>query len=96
MYKLKVPDTIAAFVRKLHPSIKQNIRFALNAILSDPCCGKSLKDELGDLRSYRIKRYRIIYRIHLKDKVIAIVAIGPRRDIYKETFRIISKEKKGK
>ena len=55
------------------------------------CIGKSLKDELEGLRSYRISRFRIIYRISA-NQIIEVVAIGPRQPIYEETYRIIKKE----
>jgi len=62
-------------------------------IIDDPYCGKPLKDELDGLRSMRVKRFRIIYRLVIPDKEIEIVAIGPRKSIYEETYCIISKEK---
>ncbi|NOR24838.1 MAG: hypothetical protein GQ542_10695 [Desulforhopalus sp.] len=46
------------------------------------------------LRSYRIKRYRVIYRIVAPKKILEIIAIGPRKNIYEETFKIISREVK--
>lgn len=89
-YGLRVPDEVAELVRCLHPQLKAGIKAALKNILDDPACGKALKDELDGLRSYRFKRFRIIYKIAAEG--IAIVAIGPRRYIYEETFRIISRE----
>jgi mRNA interferase RelE/StbE len=59
--------------------------------VTEPESGRSLKDELVGLRSYRISRFRIIYRISSK-KIIDIVAVGPRKTIYEETYRIIKKE----
>ena len=88
--KLRVPDDVAALVRHCHPRLKAKIKAALQDILSNPSCGKALKDELEGLRSYRVRRFRIIYRVDRG--TAAIVAIGPRRFIYEETFRIISKE----
>jgi mRNA interferase RelE/StbE len=90
-YKLRVPDHIVAFVRNLHPLLKKRIKSALKKITDDPYCGKALKNELSGLRSCRIKRFRIIYRISSKTQ-ISIVAIGPRKSIYEETFRIISRQ----
>ena len=89
-FVLKVPDDVAAVLKKLHPVIKSHIRSGLRAILEDPHSGKTLKDELKGLRSYRVKRYRIIYRVRLKKQHIEIITIGPRRIIYEETFRTIS------
>lgn len=86
--KLRVPDKVAELVRHLHPELKSAVKAAITEILEDPLCGKALKDELDSLRSYRIKKFRIIYLI--ERKWIDIVTIGPRKRIYEETFRIIS------
>ena len=86
-----MPDEIVAFIRGWHPQLKRKIRTGLQHILTEPGSGKSLKEELEGLRSYRISRFRIIYRISSK-KTIDIVAVGPRKTIYKETYRIIKKE----
>ena len=91
-YKFRLPDDIVELVRKLHPTLKANIRQALTLIGQNPSAGKLLKDELADLRSYRVKKYQIIYRFFDQDKILEIVAIGPRKRIYEETFHIISKE----
>jgi mRNA interferase RelE/StbE len=77
----------------MHPVLKKRIKLAFNKILKDPYSGKALKEELDGLRSFRIKRFRIIYKVSLK-KVISIIALGPRKYIYEETFRIIKKNKK--
>ena len=88
---LRVPDDVASVLKKLHPVIKSHIRSGLRKILEDPYSGKALKDMLKDLRSYRVKRYRIIYRIRPKMRRIEIVAIGPRKIIYEETFRLLAR-----
>ena len=89
--KLRVPDEIVDFIRGCHPQLKRKIRAGLQHIVTKPEAGKSLKDELVGLKSYRISRFRIIYRISSK-QIIDIVAIGPRKTIYEETYRIIKKE----
>ncbi len=86
--KLRVPDEVAELLRHFHPKLKAAVKAGLKEILANPECGKALKDDLDGLRSYRIKTFRIIYRI--EERSIDIVAIGPRRRIYEETFRIIS------
>ena len=93
-YKLRVPDEIVGLIQNMHPHLKKKIRGSLETILSEPHSGKGLKDELAGLRSFQVSRFRIIYRIS-KRKHIEVVAIGPRERIYKETFRIISKEGEG-
>ena len=91
-HKLRVPDEIVSLIRGMHPVLKKRIKLAFNEILKDPYCGKALKEELDGLRSFRIKRFRIIYKVSLKKK-ISIIALGPRKYIYEETFRIISKDR---
>lgn len=92
--KLTIPDDVAALVRTLHPHIKKKVKSSLQYILSDPHSGKALTDELKGLRSFRVGRFRIIYRTADR-KEIEIVAIGPRERIYEDTYRIIGKEQKG-
>jgi len=89
--KLRVPDEVVALIRGCHPLLKRKFRAGLRQILTEPESGKSLKDELEGLMSYRIGRFRIIYRISSK-RIIDIVAVGPRKNIYEETYRIIKKE----
>jgi mRNA interferase RelE/StbE len=88
MRKLRVPDTVAKLIRNLHPHLKKKVRASLQAIVSDPYSGKLLRDELAGLRSLRVSRFRIIYRISDKN-LIEVVAIGPRENIYEETFRLL-------
>ena len=63
--------------------------------MDQPEVGKALKDELAGLRSFRVGRFRIIYRISSK-RQIDLVALGPRVRIYEETYRLVKKEGKGK
>jgi mRNA interferase RelE/StbE len=90
-YKLRVPDGVARLVRNMHPQLKKKVKASLKNITSDPDVGKSLKDELSGLRSFRVSKFRIIYRVSLK-KEIEIISIGPREHIYRETFRLLKKE----
>jgi mRNA interferase RelE/StbE len=91
--KLRVPDHIVSLIRKSHPDIRKKIRAGLEYIQKDPQTGKSLKADLEGLKSYRVGKFRIIYRISTKN-IIEIVAMGPRAAIYEETYRIIKKRDK--
>ena len=92
VYRLRIPDRIAELVRHMHPHLKRKIKTSLDAMLSEPNLGKALKEELAGLRSVRVSRFRIIYRVIEKNE-IEIVAIGPRQRIYEETFRIVKTKK---
>ena len=89
--KLRVPQDVSNLVRGAHPHIKRKLRAALEHIRSEPEVGKTLRDELLGPRSYRLGRIRIIYRV-TKPGVIDIVAIGPRKTIYEETFRLVKRQ----
>ena len=80
-------------IRGMHPEIKRKVRFALKPILEDPSAGKPLKEELAGLYSYRIGRIRIIYRT-VAGRIIEMVTIGPRKSIYRETYRLVKKDAK--
>ena len=84
--RVRVPHEVSALVRGLHPALKRKVRVALQAILDDPYAGKALCNELQGLRSYRVGRFRIIYRLR---RDVELVAIGPRDSIYLETYRRI-------
>ena len=90
-YKIKTSDEIANLIRGTHPHLKKKIRSALTIIVNNPDIGKSLRDELTGLKSYRVSTFRIIYRISSR-QCIELIAIGPRKTIYEETYRLIKKE----
>jgi mRNA interferase RelE/StbE len=70
---------------------KKKVRAALTNIIGKPMCGKPLKEELAGLRSYRLGKFRIVHRI-ANERLIEIVAIGPRKNIYEETYRLVQRE----
>ena len=64
--------------------LKRKVRAALEVLIRDPYGGKALRNGLQGLRSYRVGRFRIIYRLR---EDIEVVAFGPRDSIYVETYR---------
>lgn len=88
-YLLRMPVETADLIRSMHPVLKKKIKSGLKAILENPCIGKALRNELAGLRSYRVSRFRIIYRAAKNE--VEIVAVGPRIRIYGETYRLLQK-----
>lgn len=88
IHRLRVPADVVELIRGLHPDIKQKIRVALEQIMAEPHSGKALRDELDGLRSFRVGKFRIIYR-QTANRLIELVAVGPRETIYAETYRRI-------
>lgn len=91
--RLKMSDETAGLVRTLHPDLKRKIKAALQAVLNDPLSGKALKNELEGLQSFKVGKFRVVYRTVTNKDIIEIVAIGPRKTIYEETLRLLKKEK---
>ena len=91
-HTLRMPEETAALIRGMHPELKKKIKAGLKAILAGPDTGKMLRDELAGLRSMRVSKLRIIYRVSKKE--LQIVAVGPRIRIYDETYRLLQKEKR--
>jgi len=71
------------FYKKLEKTVKARVREALIIIENQPYTGKRLHGELKENYSMRIGKTRIIYTISEKDKTIHIIAIGPRKTIYR-------------
>lgn len=92
LHKLRVPEDLAALIRGLHPELKSKVRVALELILAEPDRGKPLTEELAGLRSFRIGKFRLIYRLHRRH--VELLAFGARERIYEETYRLIARQEK--
>ena len=92
IWNVRVPAPLVAMVRTLHPDLKRKVKASFATISLTPRAGKSLRDELEGLRTLRVSRFRIIYRILHEERTVEIVAIGPRENIYEETYRLIGRD----
>jgi mRNA interferase RelE/StbE len=90
--RLRISGGTAAMVRSLHPDLKRKIKAALQAILTDSQAGKSLKDELEGFKSFKVGKFRVVYKRPSDEEIVEIVAIGPRKTIYEETLRLLKKQ----
>lgn len=88
--RFRVPAEVARLVAGLHPDLKKKLRAALERIARDPREGKALQGELAGLRSLRVARFRVVYRMPVRS-AIELVAIGPRDRIYEETLRLVGR-----
>jgi mRNA-degrading endonuclease RelE of RelBE toxin-antitoxin system len=94
-YRIEMPRMLRDLIRYLPPELKAKVKEALRSISDDPHRAKELRDELVGLRSYRVARSRVIYRII--GSMVQIVALGPRTDIYERAAAELSKRlRKGK
>jgi len=88
-YRLVIPPSVEQTLAHLSPSLKKKIRSALEEIRENPFLGKPLKDELKGLWSYRVSRYRIIYRVQHHLIEIQIIDVALRSVIYEHIVAAI-------
>jgi mRNA-degrading endonuclease RelE of RelBE toxin-antitoxin system len=79
-FRLDMAQAVRGLLIQLPPPFKQKVKLAFHALAEDPYQANPLKDELAGLRSFRVMRSRIIFRI--KGSFVEIVAFGPRKDNY--------------
>ena len=83
---------MAEVICSLLPDLKRFIKAAVRRIATDPECGESLLRQFDGLRKYRVRRFRIVYAINRKKRVIRLMAVGHRRHVYEElTVRLTGK-----
>jgi mRNA-degrading endonuclease RelE of RelBE toxin-antitoxin system len=83
-YRVRYTPVAAARIRKLHPDVKREIKAGIRNLCDRPLEGRPLQYELSGYRSYRIRIYRVIYRLNEEETSVDIIFVGPRRDIYEE------------
>ena len=83
-FRPDIPAHVAEVIRSLHPDLKRSIKAAVRAIATDPECGESLLRELNGLWKYRVRRFRIVYAVDRKTRVIRLMAVGHRQHVYEE------------
>jgi mRNA interferase RelE/StbE len=93
IWRLSVTPKVQESLPALPPSIKRYVRQALEEISRDPWTGKPLRDELSGLRSFRVRRLRVIYKLREDTRTVMVVGVGSRETIYKETASEIHPKK---
>jgi len=83
-YRPDIPPHVAEVIRYFPPDVKRGIKAALRALSGGSATGEPLQRELEELLKYRVKRYRIVYALDRRRKIVRIVAIGHRRGVYEE------------
>ena len=79
-------------IASLPPEIKRLVRSTIDELLTKQELGTELTGELDGYRSYRVRRYRIIYRVNEKESCLEVYHVGHRRDVY-ETLRSVLSRK---
>ncbi len=91
-YHLIYSQTSHDQVRSLHPDIKSLVKRKIQELKQNPFVGKALEKDLSGYRSFRAKRYRIIYKIVREENTVQIHYVGHRKDIYEVFREIVTKQ----
>ena len=96
MFRADIPPHVSEVIRHLSPDLKPSIKAAVRALCVNPSEGAPLVKKLEGLWKYRVSRFRIVYAIDRRRKVIRVMAVGHRRSVYEEVTKHLSERKKGK
>jgi mRNA interferase RelE/StbE len=78
----RIAPSVAEIIAHLPPAVKHDIRAAVRLLSVDPHVGEPLQRELRGLWKYRVRSFRVVYRLIPEQHVLQIVAVGHRRTIY--------------
>lgn len=81
-FRPDIPLHVAEVIRSLHPDLKRSIKASVRGIATDQEYGKPLMHKLDGLWTYRVLRFRRVYAIERKARVIRLMAVCHRQSIY--------------
>ncbi len=89
-----IPPHIADILRHLPPDLKRSVKAAIRTLAPDPHAGDPLMKELQGLWKFRVKRFRIVYDIDPRRRMLRIVGIVHRRRIYEQLTDVMHHRKR--
>ena len=93
-FSMRYTPEASRLLSKLHPENKKLIRAALEDLRNNPYAGRDLQEELYGYKSFKLKRYRVLYNINEEENTIQIFHIGHRKDVYEQFNRLLNQLKK--
>lgn len=82
MFKIKLTAKAKKDLKGLSKADKLSIGEIIEELKDDPLIGKPLSRELIRRFSYKVRLYRIIYKINRQDEIIEILSAGHRGTAY--------------
>jgi mRNA interferase RelE/StbE len=84
VYRPDIPPHVAEAIRHLPPDVKRSIKQALRSLSTDPFSGTPLIRELSGLWKFKVRRFRIVYEVNRRARIIRIYAVAHRREVYED------------
>ena len=82
-YKIILSNKFDNSFSKLDRGIQNRIVDRLKDLSMEPRLGKPLKGNFKDMWSLRVGNYRILYQIRDEHLIIAVIAVGHRKRVYR-------------
>jgi len=92
-FGMKFTPETTRILAKLHSENKKLIKQALVELRKNPYAGTDLQEELYGFKSFKLKRFRVLYNINEEEKIIQIFHIGHRKDVYEQFNRLLNELK---
>jgi mRNA interferase RelE/StbE len=82
MDRVLYTEEAARRIERLDKAVRERMGKAILAIAEHPERGKRLTGLLKDRWSYRVGDWRILYKVKKTERLILILTVGHRRDVY--------------
>ena len=89
-FGMKFTPETTRIIAKLHPENNKLIKQALVELRKNPYAGTDLQEELYGFKSFKLKRFRVLYNINEEENIIQIFHIGHRKDVYEQFRRLLN------
>ena len=92
-FGMKFTPETSRILSRFHPENKKLIKQALIELRKNPYAGIDLQEELYGFKSFKLKRFRVLYNINEEENIIQIFHIGHRKDVYEQFNRLLNQLK---
>jgi mRNA interferase RelE/StbE len=85
-YRLVVAGKVRRYIGRLDAANQRRVVARLEDLVADPysrVLSKPLQGTLGGIRSSELGGYRILYEVDDVIRLLEVIDIGPRGDVYK-------------
>jgi len=93
-FGMKFTPETSNILSRFHPENKKLIKQALMELRENPYAGSDLQEELYGFKSFKLKRFRVLYNIDEEKNIIQIFHIGHRKDVYEQFNRLLNQLRK--
>jgi len=83
-YEVAIPNRVAKVIRQLDGSVKQRVIDRIEALRADPRAPGTVAMS-SEASTYRVRvgDYRVVYEVRDAERVVLIVQVGHRSDVYR-------------